>query len=337
MSDVPLGYTFAAPPETVKDTYRLSVADRAVTTTKSAIQKYIMDFLSPKGQYRQYLEATSSPQGLQFVTELTYDEEMKASPNKRRIYLARFFAENTGRLPSVLLIDQGLEYVSPGITSLVSGFQIGDKFRSNVSFFCHINLSVLVASLSQEDTDTLGTLMLSIFGTLPDVVNNHIISAPGERWEVRIPLVLQAGQISNIPVENDPKTQVWTRSLEMALDYETIIPIEEKVRAYMPPMQEFHNQTNIPPIVRNLVPNQKIPLGSSYPLIIDYLRFEYSVGTSDPRIATVTTEQPFLLQPRGQGQALLLIRDRRIAANELTHQNMKNPQLLLEIPFEVTR
>ena len=335
---VPFGYSFNTPPETERDALKRPTADRAVTITKSATQKYINDFLNPKGRYRGYLEAMSSAHGLQFVTELSYDEEMKTDPNKRKTYLARFFAENTGRLPCVLLIDQGLEHVDPGINAIIQGFQVGDTFRCRAAHICRINLSVMVATLSQEDTDILGSQMVSIFGCMSDIVNNHMISEPDEQWVVRIPLTVAPGQISNVAVEGDTKTQVWMRNLDVVMEYETVLSFEEKLPTskWEPPLEGFVGGQEVLPVVLNLLPNQKISLGAAYPLMIQYMRFEYTLAISDPRVALVSQEQPWQIQPRAQGKALLYVLNKKIAPLEDAQNHNQNQQLVISVPFEVT-
>lgn len=333
----PLGYTLNTPSASQRDTFSKATADRAVTITKAAVQKYINSFLDPKGKYRGFLEATSSPAGLQFVTDISYDDEMKADPNKRKTHLARFFAENTGRLPCVLIIDQGLENVDPGISAIMQGFQHGGMFRSRVAFMAKINVSIMVATLQQEDTDVLGSMMVNIMGVLSDVIG-HTINEHGEKWVVRIPLVLNPGQISNVPVEGDTKTQIWTRNLDLTFEYETVLSYEQPLAPIpMPPCAVF-NKTSVPiPQFLNLVPNQKIPLGMSYPLMIRHMTIGQFLGVSDPRIALVSAEPPYILQPCAQGSALIYVVDRSLMTGEDLSNDLQNRQYITSIPFQVTR
>lgn len=338
MTDTPLGYSLNTPPETPGDVFSKPTADRAVTITKAVLQKYINDFLDPKGRYRGYLKATSSPSGLQFVTELTFDEDMKAEPNGRKTYLARFFAENTGRLPCVLIVDQGLENVDPGINAVMSRFQVGNIIYSKVAFIAKINISVMVATLKQEDTDILGSLMTNILGVMTDVVG-HVIREKGQPWEVRTPLTINPGQISNVPIEGDTKTQVWTRNVDMALEYETLLTFQQEVPALTmeQPIESFIGNRTVLPEVLNLQPNQKISLGSAYQLVIRHMTYSQRLTVSDPRVALVNQEQPFFLQPRAQGKAILYILDSALPQGEDLTNDQQNKQMVLAIPFEVTR
>lgn len=330
----PLGYVFDGAALNQEDIYlKHQMADKAVTVTKAAIQNYIDSFFNPHGVNRGYLSSTASPIGLQFVTELTYDEQMKADPNLRKIYLARFFAENVGRLPSVLIIDSGIEYIDTGINDLTAA-KVNAKgmWQGHMTSQMKITLSVTTATLSEEDTDTISTMLMAIFGPLPMVVNGFIISQPDANWELRLPISgINIGQGASVPIEGDTKSSVWTRAIDFTCEFETHILLQTPMRTFAPPVELG---TPLPQVL-NLVENQAIPLGFPYPLFIDHMSFGYNLRISDPTVATVTLDAPWILQPRKQGQALLLI----VAPSSEPLSDGINPpaNLILDIPFQVTR
>jgi len=334
----PLGYSSLLVPESREDTYNDQIADKSVSLTKSAIHKYLESFLSPTGENRGYLRSTISSEGLQYVTDLTFDDEMKISPNLRKTYLARFFAENTGRLPSVLIIDQGVEDGDVGINSLVEGFGYKNKWKGKILNFIKVNLSVTVATYSEEDTTTLSSMIFFIFNTLSDAVLNRLIRAPGKKWEVRLPMAgVTASQLSSIPVEGDNKSQIWTRSIDLICDFESISEIQMPIDKIVPPVlgSVAQKEGGPRPQVLNLQPNQGIPLGSPYLLFIRNLRVGYTLGISDPNIALISDDQPWYLQPIRQGKAVLYIFSSLLPSDQDKNTGQKK-NLILDIPFRIT-
>ena len=337
---LPLGYTLVPPIGTPRDVYTdYRMVDKAVTIVKSAIQRYVDSFLNPNGVNRKFLTSSVSPTGLQFVTELTYDEQMKASPNLRKTYLARFFAENIGRLPSILLIDTGVEISDPGLNELV-GAQVGPDglWEGLLLSLMKVTLSITVATLSEEDTSTLATMIAMMISPLSTVVNHGIIRDQDAFWEVRLPMSgVALGQASSVTLEGDTKTTVWTRAVELACDFEAQIGIKRPIPSYVPPLIPTIGKNGKPiPSFMNLLPNQDIPLGAAYPLMINGMLKNYYLGVSDPTVALVTSEPPYLLQPRKQGRALLLVIDRS-APLESTSTTLKSSSYITDIPFIVVR
>ena len=330
----PLGYVFDGNALNPQDVYlKHQMSDKAVTVTKAAIQNYIDSFLNPNGVNRGYIATSSSPVGLQFVTELTYDDEMKADPNLRKVYLARFFAENVGRLPSVLIIDSGVEYIDTGINDLTfAKYHADGIWEGHLTSQLKITLSVTTATLSEEDTDTLSMILTTIFGPLPAVVNGFILSQPDARWEVRLPMSgIALGQGSSIAIEGDTKTSVWTRALDFTCEFETHIVMKLPSQKVELPVEV---SVNLLPKFLNLAEDQELPLGYPYPLFIDFMRPDYTLRVSDPTIATVSMSPPWVLSPRKQGRALLLV----ITPTGEPLAVSENPShLILDIPFRVTR
>lgn len=333
----PLGYSLINPPASLKDAYmEYRMVDKAVTIVKSAIQQYIDSFLNPNGSNRKFFTSSLSPIGLQFVTELTYDDQMKTNPNLRKTYLARFFAENVGRLPSILIIDTGVELIDSGINELV-GARVYDGFWEG--FLCvimKVSLSITVATLSEEDTSTLATMIATMVNPLATVINNCILRDPKSPWEVRLPLSgLTMGQGSNVNIEGDTKTSVWTRAVDMTCEFETQIGLKQpiyKLGSYKPVI----GSNGVPlPRFFNLIPNQEIKLGEPYPLMVDGMLDSYYLGVSDPSIALVTSEPPYILQPRAQGKALLLVSDRSVVVK--VPERTKQAGYIMDVPFIVVR
>lgn len=337
----PLGYTIIPPPGTLTESYTdYRMADKAVTVVKSAVQQYIDSFLNPAGVNRCYLTSSMSPVGLQFVTALTYDDQMKVSPNKRKTYLARFFAENIGRLPSILLIDTGIEVMDVGINDLVSArVHYDGSWEGFLVSYLKVSLSITVATLSEEDTSNLSTMVSMMFTPLATIVNNSIIRDEETAcWEVRLPLTgLTVGQASNVTVEGDTKTTVWTRAIDLACEFEAVIGLKQAPYAIVPPPTTSIGGNGKPiPRFYNLVPNQEIPLGAQYPLLVEGMLQQYFLGVSDPSVALVTSEPPYILQPKSQGKALLLVID-RFEDDATINSRIKSPSYITDIPFIVTR
>lgn len=333
----PLGYILTAPQGSLKDVfYQSRVVDKSVTILKSAIQGYINSFLDPNGVNRNYITASASPVGVQFVTDLTYDDQMKVNPNLRKTYLARFIAENTGRLPSILLIDTGIEFVDMGINELTGARLASDgSWEGSLITFMKISLSVTVATLSEEDTGTLATLVSMMFSPLATIVNNCVIHNKGSMWEVRLPLSgISLGQASSITLEGDTKTTVWTRSLELPCEFESQIGLKTPTQMFTQPVPILNSNGKPIPTFYNLTPNHEIQLGLQYPLYVGGMLVDYRLGVEDPSIALVTSEPPYVLQPRAQGRTRLLVLDK--GATYVVGMD-KSYNYVADVPFVIVR
>ncbi len=335
----PLGYQIIPDSfDTLKDIVtEHRMVDKSVTIVKSAIQQYIDSFLNPNGVNRSYLTSSLSPVGLQFVTDLTYDEYMMVDPNLRKTYLARFFAENTGRLPSILIIDTGIEIVDMGINELISARITPDNYwECKLLSVVKVSLSITIATLSEEDTSTLATILATIMHPLPIVVNTNIITAPNSAWEVRLPMSgITLGQASNMTIEGDSKTTIWTRALDMTCDFETTFGFKQKGMSFIQPAKPRIGDNGLPiPKFHNLELNQEVKLGYPYPLFIEDMLTRYYLGVSNPNVAIVSDTPPYILQPKAQGRALLLVLD-RLATGKGTEG--KSGRYIHDVPFIVVR
>lgn len=334
----PLGYQVIPEAETVRDLVDVKSADKALSIAKSAIQGWINSFLDPQGKNRNFMTAMSGPAGLQFVTNLSYDEEMRVHPNQKKLYLNRFFAENVGRLPAILIIDSGVEHVDPGINDLVGSRYRDGHWEGTYLFYLRLSLSIVAATLSEEDTDTLGSMLLLMFSCLADAVSNYVIREPGAPWEVRLPPTIQATQSTSSPIEGDSKTSVWTRGVDLNCEIETHIVVRQPEPFFVLPPEAFTNGLPSPQIM-NLAPNQAIPLGAPYTLIVNYLPVGYTLGISDPNVALISPDVPYTIYPRKRGRAVLYIKDpHRFVTESATGPSTGGaitPTVVLDIPFRV--
>jgi len=338
MTTPPLGYSVNKVPESIYDTYDTQIVDKAVSITKSAVQNVMEQFFSPTGVYRNYLKSSISPEGLQYVTTLTYDEDMKVNANLRKLHIAKYFAENTGaRKPSIFIIDQGFDHVDAGINELVEGRMYQGQWQGRLTFLGKISLSLSVATYSEEETNVLSTLVLFIWGSLIQIINNGIIHEPGKHWEIRAPLSgITAGQITSTPVEGDTKNQVWMRNVDIPFDFETVISLQLPIPRIVPPAIGVVNG-HFPEIPRfqNLVANQAVRLGEPYPLFIEHMVPGYRLATSDPNIALVTGTAPFLLQPVRQGRVVIYVNNSQGTPGQ-DPVTGKKLSFITDIPIRIT-
>jgi hypothetical protein len=242
-------------------------------------------------------------------------------------------------LPSILLIDTGIEILDPGLNELIGASMNTDgSWEGFLLSLMKVSLSVTTATLSEEDTSTLATMISLMITPLATVINNCILHDPESQWEVRLPLTgMTLGQASNVNIEGDTKTTVWTRSLEMVCEFEAVIGLKQDPYTYAPPLIPIIGSNHKPiPRFYNLIPNQEIPLGASYPLLIEGMLPEYYLGVSDPSVALVTSEPPYMIQPKAQGRSLLLVIDREVPADgglDITQSSC----YVTDVPFIIVR
>lgn len=338
-SNPPLGYITLERAESRHDTFDHQTGDKIATISKSAVHGYIKSFFDPNGANRGFTKAFASPHGLQFETSLSLDDEGKSDPGKRKLQISRFLAENTARLPSILIADQGMEYVDTGVNEIIGASSIGGSWQGELLVMAKVSVSIIVATLSEEDTDTLSSLLISIVGPLAAITNGYIIKERGKRWEVRLPLSgITIGQNTNIAIEGDVKTQVWTRAVDITVDFESVIGIEQpQLDLVIPyePVIGITKEGHPLPIFLNFVPNQALVLGATYQLFIKYLRPTQTLRISDPNIALITDEPPWLIQPRRVGKALLLMYNTSLPTYHTPEEAFRASNLILDIPFRI--
>ena len=167
------GYIFRAAPKSVQEAVSRASHDRIKSITKQAVQHYIQEFLDTTGGKRSITEAVGSLSQL-FITDT---DTLTTDPTLRPTQLARYFNDIRARLPAILIVDSGMEWVDPGLNVLDQATGFGEKgaFGQNLKWqgqfplTFNIPITIIAAAGDQESADALGSFLTLVFGPLRNI------------------------------------------------------------------------------------------------------------------------------------------------------------------------
>ncbi len=238
MSETPPkeGYIFRAAPKSVQEAVSRASHDRIKSITKQAIQHYIEQFMNTDGVRRSITEAVGSLSKL-FITDT---DTLTTDPTLRPTQLARYYNDIRERLPAILIVDSGMEWVDPGLNVLDHATQIGPKgdqgqptlWQGQFPLTYNIPISIIAAAGDQESADALGSFLTLVFGPLRNISGGTRITGredKGDTWEVRLPLTFTPSPTTNSAINDDPKDAVWAMTIDILVQFEDRIILEQEM------------------------------------------------------------------------------------------------------------
>jgi hypothetical protein len=313
------GYIFRAAPKSVQEAVSRASHDRIKSITKQAIQYYIEQFMNTEGIKRSITEAVGSLSKM-FITDT---DTLTTDPTVRPTQLARYYNDIRERLPAILIIDSGMEYVDPGlnvldnVTHFGSRGELGNplKWQGQFPLTYNIPISIVCAAADQESADALGSFMTLIFGPLRNIGGGQRITGrddKGDTWEVRLPLTFVPSPTTNSAVNDDPKDSVWAMTIDMLVQYEDRIILEQEMADVAFPIQG--RATTSGNSVEALVPVIEFPdeikLNELNQIRVLNLQDRQRVVLSDGNIATFDPES-LIVSARKLGCFEIQVQDRR--------------------------
>jgi len=294
----PKGYIFRAAPRSVQEAVSRASHDRIKSITKQAIQHYIQQFLDTGGVKRSITEAVGSLSKL-FITDT---DTLTTDPTLRPTQLARYFNEIRERLPAVLIVDSGMEWVDPGFNNLDAVTHFGERGEFGQPLFWqgqfpltyNIPITVVAAAADQESADALGSFLTLVFGPLRNISGGQRITGrddKGDTWEVRLPLTFTPSPTTNSAINDDPKDSVWAMTIDILVQFEDRIQLEQEMSQVTLPPTAKVNEPNLagtlPPIID--FPD-KVKLNEINQIRVDQLQDRQRIVLSDGNIATFDPE-----------------------------------------------
>lgn len=313
------GYIFKAAPKSVQEAVSRASHDRIKSITKQAIQHYIEQFLNTSGVKRSITEAVGSLSKL-FVTDT---DTLTTDPTLRPTQLARYYQDIRERLPAVLIVDSGMEYVDPGLNVIDHATSWGEqtalgaptKWQGQFPITFNIPITIICAAADQESADALGTFLTLVFGPLRNLSGGQRITGrddKGDTWEVRLPLDFVPSPTTNSAINDDPKDSVWAMTIDLIVQFEDRILLEQEMAEVVFDAGNF--VTGEANLNRDLAPvidfPDEIQLNGSYPIRVTQLQDRQRVVLSDGNIATFDPES-LILTPRRLGCFEIQVLDRR--------------------------
>jgi len=163
MADTPPadGYIFRAAPRSVQEAVSRASHDKIKSITKQAIQHYIQGFMDTDGIKRSITESVGSLSKL-FITDT---DTLTTDPTLRPTQLARYFNDIKARLPAILIVDSGMEWVDPGLNVMDHATHIGERgefgqpklWQGQFPLTFNIPITIICAAGDQESADALGS------------------------------------------------------------------------------------------------------------------------------------------------------------------------------------
>ena len=306
MSSPPEGYIFRSAPRSVQEAVSQASHDRIKSITKQAIQSYIERFLNTDGISRSITEAVGSMSKM-FITDT---DTLVTDPTFRQTQLARYFNDIKQRLPAILIVDSGMEWVDPGLNVLDHATHFGPRgsfgeptlWQGQFPLTYNIPISIIAAAGDQESADALGSFLTLIFGPLRNLSGGSRITGRldrGDTWEVRLPLTFTPSPTTNSSINDDAKDSVWAMTLDILVQFEDRIKLQQEMaRIAFPPTPKVQ----IPNLSENLPPeitfSDELKINETAPIRVTQLQDGQKIILSDGRIATFNPETLFVTARR---------------------------------------
>lgn len=302
------GFIYKDIPKTTAEAIAHNSLDESLNIVKMAIQDYLLQFFSPKGEYREIFKVVS-PGAVQFITDLrppTPDEYR--DPTKYELQISRMWQGLKQRMPCVIINEAGWSRTS-SISDISAGVPVpGDsKPRKGILWLTNFlmgSIELRIGSMDETTTGQIGSELNTIFGSLRDLTKSSIISPPsptgtGGLWEVRISGKIDIGTRERVNVGDDPQDSIWQLSLSLNdIHFEEAIPLEmPQEPSETPPIGTDAREVSL-----NL-PN-KIKLGRPVGFSVTNQPFDAVIYSDDPRVALV---KDFKIIPRKIGTFNLIV------------------------------
>jgi len=315
------GYIFRAAPQSVQEAVSRASHDRIKSITKQALQHYIQQFMDTDGVKRSITEAVGSLSKL-FITDT---DSLTTDPTLRPTQLARYYNDIKERLPAILIIDSGMEYVDPGLNVLDHATHLGNRgelgnplmWQGQFPLTYNIPITIVSAAQDQESADALGSFLTLIFGPLRNIGGGQRITGrddKGDTWEVRLPLSFVPSPTTNSSINDDPKDSVWAMTIDMLVQFEDRIILQQEMSSATFPLGQEVGDPNLGGPGGTLKPVIEFPdeikLNKTNQIRVRNFQDGQRVALSDGKIAVFDPET-LIVTARRLGKFEIQVFDRR--------------------------
>jgi len=300
------GYIFRAAPKSVQEAVSQASHDRIKSITKQAIQFYIEQFMSTDGVKRSITEAVGSLSKL-FITD---KDTLTTDPTLRPTQLARYFQDIRERLPAILIVDSGMEWVDPGLNVLDHATHFGERgdlgqpmfWQGQFPLTYNIPISIIAAAADQESADALGSFLTLVFGPLRNISGGSRITGrldKGDTWEVRLPLTFTPSPTTNSAIADDPKDSVWAMTIDLLVQFEDRIILEQEMSQVAFPATAAVNDPNVSESKSPIITfPEEIKINETAQIRVAQIENQQKIILSDGNIATFDPETLFVTARR---------------------------------------
>ncbi len=299
------GYIFESLPKSTKEAASKFSLKRIKTLAKTSLQSYIDSFLnSEKHVNRRMLEAAAGK--IQYFSDLTFTADPANAKIEKPIQLARMYTDLKENFPCILIVDAG------AIPRQYAGSRIPNKRTANLESQLEyvVPLTVSVASLDEETTDILSSLLSLIFGPLLVLAGGVELKGNiynGDKWTVKLPNVYTWSALSQSNIEGDSKDQIWSSTFELEVTVEDTleISIHDFVEACVSLKVDDGSGIGVSPTI--FFPDS-IQINTQEKIVVTDLQTKHNIVLDNPRNATFDPET-FMLTPKFPGVFNIMILD----------------------------
>lgn len=310
------GFIATAPPRSVTEAVARVSHDRLKSIAKNSIEQYLRRFLDSTGDQHATIGAIAKG-AITYVTDKSVDATQDVT--RRTTQLVRLFNEVRQKVPSIVIIDAGMESIPSGLMSgLLHAAVIDYKWQGWFNKQFRIPLTIAILTQDQESTDQLMEVIELCFNNLRQIAGGSALRSdkPEDAWEVRLPLTFDISGTAGENVSDDPKDQLWIATLSLTVDAEDTFALE------LPMSVDFSEgfdrsvsegatpgssdlSASLPPVIT--APSQ-MRVGQQYSVQFERLRITHRVVIDQPMVATIDTVEQ-TVTPRRIGTFTLQVLD----------------------------
>lgn len=310
------GFIASAPARSVTEAVARVSHDRLKSIAKNAIEKYLRRFLDSTGDQHATIGAIAKG-AITYITDKSVDATQDVT--RRTTQLVRLFNDVRERVPSIVIIDAGMESIPSGLNSgLMHATVLDFKWQGWFNKQFRIPLTLAVLTQDQDSTDQLMEVVELCLNNLRQTAGGSALRSdkPDEAWEVRLPLTFGISGTAGENVTDDPKDQLWIATFDLTVEAEDTFGIE------LPMTVDFSegfdrsisegatpNQPNLsaslPPVIE--APDE-MRVGQQYGVVFKRLRVTHRIVVDQPMIATIDVAER-LVTPRRLGTFNLQVLD----------------------------
>lgn len=302
-----LGASARKPPTSETERTRIYSNEKIKTLTKLKIQEYISSFFNRIECNSNLLKAIA-PRYIHYNIDKSFDQT--TDPTQRKLQIARYFNELKSILPSILIVDGGIEPVAHNIGSIGAAVAEMGIWKGSFPVLRNIPINIIVGAKEVEEADEISSLLSLFFNELRNLAGGSRITGKvenGENWTITLPNApVSVSALTDVDVPDDPIERIWYAEATIDVLYEDVVAIQQQMPTLDSVIGFPDTNLNLKPIID--VP-ETLSINSQLQVIVKNMQDNFKIILSDGRKASITPSG--LLTPRAYGQVGIRVVDTR--------------------------
>jgi len=295
-------------PRTRNQAKRLFSNDKIKNFTKLKLQEYIESFFNSGANFD--ILSSISPRFIHYNISKSFDP--KVDPTQRRLQIARYFNELRNIIPSILVVDGGVNPISQSIGLLSDASIVENTWRGYYPILRGIPITIIAAARDMDEADEMSGLISLMFNELRNIAGGSYIAGKweeGENWVINLPNTpVEVGALSDIAVEGDPIEKIWYTEAQFEVIFQDILAIKQDVGnieygGYVVGSTDVATG-NKKPIIN--IPD-RISINEQPTLFVQNFQNSYNIILSNSTVATLSYTMK--LTPRRYGKVTIKVMD----------------------------